>query len=179
MPSSDAAEPADWRPIVAALANADARRIFAEIELGGASAVGASAVGGDGLSPARRRRALDVLIRVGIVTVADGTATIRAERFAQVLREAPSRPRRTGVDRFLDEAGRIDRYPAGAADRAELFRHVAETVLAPGEVVAEAELGERLRRFGDDTAALRRHLVDSGLVGRTASGSSYSRSDAG
>lgn len=173
MSSSDRTEPADWRPLIAALANADARRVFAEVELGRPlDEVGA------GLSPSRRQRALDAATRAGLITVDEDTASVAADRFTRALRDAPARPPRTGVDRFLDAEGRIDRYPSSSADRAELFRHVAATVLAPGEVVDEAELGERLQRFGDDTAALRRHLVDSGLVGRTASGSSYSRTDA-
>ncbi|OJX75524.1 DUF2087 domain-containing protein [Leifsonia sp. 71-9] len=172
MSSPDRSEPADWRPLVAALANADTRRVFAQVELGRPlDEIGA------GLSPSRRRRALDAATRAGLITIQDGAASVAAERFTRALRDAPARPPRTGVDRFLDAEGRIDRYPSSAADRAELLRHVAGTVLAPGEVVDEAELGERLQRFGDDTAALRRHLVDSGLVGRTVSGSSYSRTD--
>lgn len=173
MSSPDRTEPADWRPLIAALANADARRVFAEVELERPL----DEVGAD-LSPSRRQRALDALTRAGLITIEGGAAAVAAERFARALRDAPSRPRRTGVDRFLDAEGRIDRYPSSAADRSELFRHVAETALAPGEAVDEAELGERLERFGDDTAALRRHLVDSGLVVRTASGSSYSRTAA-
>lgn len=172
MASPEYPEPADWRPLVAALANADARRVFAEVELGRPlDEVGAA------LSASRRQRALDTATRAGLITIEEGTASVAADRFTRALRDAPARPPRTGVDRFLDAAGRIDRYPSSAADRAELFRHIAGAVLAPGEVVDEAQLGERLQRFGDDTAALRRHLVDSGLVGRTASGSSYSRTD--
>ncbi len=166
MTTVDPGEPTDWRPIVAALTNADARRVFAEVELGRPL----DSIGAD-RSPSRVRRALDALTRAGLVTVADGTASVAADRFARALRDAPARPPRTGVDRFLDAEGRIDRYPSSATDRASLLRHVVEAVLAPGESVAEAELGERLARFGDDTAALRRHLVDSGLVGRSASGS--------
>ena len=161
---------ADWRPIVAALANAEARRIFAEVELGRPLAeLGA------GLSPSRRRRALDALTRSGLVTVTGDAASIATDRLTRALREAPARPPRTGVDRFLDAEGRIDRYPASAADRAALLSLVADAVLPDGESLDEAELGERLQRFGADTAALRRHLVDAGLVERTVDGSSYSR----
>jgi hypothetical protein len=161
---------ADWRPIVAALANAEARRLFAEIELGRPL----DEVGAD-LSPSRRRRALDALTRGGLVTIAGDAASIDADRFARALREAPARPPRTGVDRFLDAAGRIDRYPSSAADRTALFEHIADAVLPLGETLTEAELGERLQRFGADTALLRRHLVDAGMLTRTATGSAYSR----
>lgn len=160
----------DWRPIVAALANAEARRMFAEIELGHPLAEA-----GAGLSPSRRRRALDALTGAGLVTVSGDTATISADRLTRVLRSAPARPPRTGVARFLDAEGRIDRYPSSAADRTALLEHVADAVLPADETLTEAELGARLLRFGADTAALRRHLVDAGLVERTPTGSSYSR----
>jgi hypothetical protein len=171
MPSDPS--PADgvgWRPVVAALANAQARRVFAEIELG----TPLDAVG-SGLSPSRRERALEVLTRAGLVVVADGVATVAAGRLTSALRDAPARPPRTGIDRFLDAEGRIDRYPSSAADRDALLGHVAQAVLESGEVVDEAELGDRLRRFADDTALLRRHLVDAGLLHRTPTGSAYSR----
>lgn len=165
-----ASESSDWRPIVAALANGDTRRVFAEVELGRPlDEVGA------GLRPARRRRAVDALVRAGLITVDDATATVAADRFADALRDAPHRPRPTGIDRFLDAHGRIARFPSAAADRSALLEHVAGAVLASSETVDEAQLGERLQRFGDDTALLRRQLVDAGLLARTASGSSYSR----
>lgn len=43
------------------------------------------------------------------------------------------------------------------------------------EVLTEAELNERPVPFDEDVAALRRYLVDEGLLMRTRSGSSYSR----
>lgn len=43
------------------------------------------------------------------------------------------------------------------------------------DVLTEAELNERLVPFDEDVAALRRYLVDEGLLMRTRSGSSYSR----
>ncbi len=86
---------------------------------------------------------------------------------------AGGRARPTGVQRFLDAEGRIDRYPSGRADRDELLRWVAEHVLTAGEVVGEREVTDRLARFSGDPAALRRHLVDAGILERTRSGSEY------
>lgn len=51
----------------------------------------------------------------------------------------------------------------------------ALVVFADSEVVDERELSERLLRFGDDPALLRRYLVDFGLVERPRSGSEYAR----
>ncbi|MDL9979760.1 DUF2087 domain-containing protein [Microbacterium candidum] len=153
----------DWRPIVAALANPDTRAVFAEIVLGADDP-------GAGLSPSRRGHALDRLRSAGVI---DDEGMLDAGAFARVLAAAPKRERPTGVDRFLDADGRIDRYPSNAAEREALFAHIATHVLAAGEVVDERELTERLTRFTGDPAGLRRHLVDAGIVERTRSGSEY------
>ncbi|WP_425841761.1 DUF2087 domain-containing protein [Microbacterium sp. PA5] len=94
------------------------------------------------------------------------------------VRPAP-RPRAAADDiaRFLDASGRIDRYPLRAADRGELLQWVAARALPAGVVLAERRVNELLAPYapGEDVAALRRHLVDHGLVDRTASGSEYVR----
>ena len=46
-------------------------------------------------------------------------------------------------------------------------------MLKSGEVVSEREMNERLSVHSEDVAALRRYLVDAGLVERTATGSEY------
>ncbi len=153
----------DWRPIIAALANPDTRAVFAEVVLGADEP-------GAGLSPSRRGHALGVLRTAGVI---DETGMLDAGAFTRVLAAAPRRERPTGVQRFLDADGRIDRYPSRAGDREALLAHVAAEVLVAGDTVSERELTDRLRRFTDDPAALRRHLVDSGLVERTRSGSEY------
>lgn len=163
MPASDSA----WRPVFAALANEATRRVYAEIVLGSDAA-------GSDLSPSRRRHALDALAKAGLI-VAESDGWIVGEVFTEVLASAPRPPRRTGVERFLTAEGRIDRYPANLGEREELLRHVVAQALEPGEVLGEAEINERLSRFSEDTAVLRRYLVDAGLLERTASGSQYAR----
>ncbi|WP_256921928.1 DUF2087 domain-containing protein [Leifsonia sp. NCR5] len=173
----------DWRRIVAALGNADARVVFAEVVLGGAGAAGTAGAAGAGLSPARRRRALAALTASGVVVEQDGALVVDGAVFADALRDAQRRDARgraprTGVERFLDADGRIDRFPANAGERRELLALVASAVLGDSEVVDERELSERLLRFGDDPALLRRYLVDFGLVERTRSGSEYAKTRA-
>lgn len=63
--------------------------------------------------------------------------------------------------------------PVSETDLRELLESIAPDLLAPGEVLTEAEMNERVARFTDETALLRRHLVDHGLVERTRSGSEY------
>lgn len=182
----------NWRRIVAALGNEDARVVFAEVVLGGgadgaggpAGGAGERGAGGRvgttgaahaGLSPARRRRALAALTASGVVVERDGALVVDGAVFADALRDARGRAPRTGVERFLDADGRIDRFPANAGQRRELLALVASAVLGDSEVVDERELSERLLRFGDDPALLRRYLVDFGLVERPRSGSEYAR----
>jgi hypothetical protein len=155
----------DWRPMIAALANPDTRTMFAEIVLGVAEP-------GAGLSPSRRQHTVDLLRSAGMV---DGDGMLDAGVFARVLAAAPQRERATGVQRFLTADGRIDRYPSNAGERETLLAYIVARVLAPDEVVDEREFTERLAVFADDAAALRRHLVDAGLVERTRSGSEYAR----
>ncbi|MGO4534749.1 DUF2087 domain-containing protein [Leifsonia sp. 2MCAF36] len=176
--AADASGPADdsaggdWRPVVAALANADARSVWAQLVVGGTPA-------GAGLAPARKARALALLESAGLVRSVDGSDQPEEAVFRRLLAAASAeQPRRQGVQRFLRVDGRIDRYPAGADDRRELLAHVAASILEPGETVAERDLTERLARFGDDPVALRRYLVDAGLVLRTRSGSEYGLADA-
>lgn len=156
-----------WRPVFAALANPQVRRVYAEIVVG--SDAGAT------LSPSRRRRALDALVTAGLI-VPDDAGWAPTEVFREHLATS-ARPRRTGVERFLTTEGQIDRYPANLSEREELLRHIIAVAIEPGEVLREAVVNERLARFTDDTAVLRRYLVDFALLERTASGSEYARPD--
>ena len=157
--------PERWRPIVAALANDDARRVFARLVV---------APDGDafaGLSPSRRAHVRRQLESAGIIRDVDGEVALQPDVFADVLRQsAVARP--TGIQRFVQD-GRVMQYPARPAERLELLRWIATQTLRTGEVVTERVMTERLSAFTDDSAALRRHLVDAGVVERTASGSEY------
>ena len=151
----------DWRRMLAALANADTRAAFARVTLGLPPEAGA-----------RGARALAALAAAGLVADVDGVPVVSEEGIRAAL-AAGGRARPTGVERFLSADGRIDRYPSGQSDREELLRWVAARVLSAGEVVGEREVTDRLARFSGDPAALRRYLVDAGLLERTRSGSEY------
>lgn len=154
----------DWRPVVALLANDRTRRAWARAVLGD-RAGGPADIDAD-------ERTLNRLVEAGLVTrdaagrvIADGAVFRR-------LLASHAEPTPTGVDRFLRE-GRIDRYPSNAQDRDELLRWAAEGALAPDEVLDESTITEHLSRFADDPIALRRYLVDAGLVHRTPTGAEY------
>jgi hypothetical protein len=156
----------EWRAIIAALANPDAQRLYAEVVLGVADA--------STLSEKKRQRAIGTLTSAGLIQVTDrGRLEITSDRLDQLLADA-AEPRKEGIDRFL-EHGRIQSYPTKPALRREMLEWVAETALTETDVVTEPELGERLEKFHADVATLRRYLVDEGLLLRTPSGTSYSR----
>jgi hypothetical protein len=158
------ADDADWRPVVAALANREAREVWARLVLGEGGLPGNT----------RGARALILLEKAGLIRrERDGDYRPDDAVLRRLLASsAATRPR--GVERFLRPDGRIDRFPAGAADRAALLAHVAEASLPDGETVGERELTERLAEFADDPVTLRRRLVDAGLLARTPTGSAYS-----
>ncbi|TDL45410.1 DUF2087 domain-containing protein [Microbacterium oleivorans] len=154
-----------WRPLVAALANDRVREAFARLTLGASAD---DALGG--LSPSRRRHVVETMRRAGLVTDdlrADG------EAFARVLASAPAAVRPTGVARYLSREGRVIGYPSNPDERRELLTLLAARILAPGEILDERGINERLEAVTDDVAALRRHLVDHDLVERTRSGTEY------
>lgn len=166
---SDSLTTPDARRLLAALSNAEARRVFAEISIAGTP--------GDSLSPAKLKRALERLNGAGLIETVEAEGSIRYRIREHVFRDAlaslSSAPRRSGVERFLTADGRIDRYPAREAARRKLLASVAGRILSTSERVAERELNERLARFTGDVPMLRRYLVDSGIVSRTPDGSAY------
>ncbi|MGO4651157.1 DUF2087 domain-containing protein [Arthrobacter sp. 2RAF22] len=166
---SDSSRTPDARRLLAALASAQARRVFAEIIVGGTP--------GSSLSPAKLERALTLLDQAGLVETAETEGSvryrIREHAFRDALAGLSSAPSPSGVERFLTADGRIDRYPAREADRLKVLAWVATRVLDASERVAEQELNERLTGLTNDVPMLRRYLVDSGIVSRTPDGSAY------
>lgn len=156
----------EWRTMLAALANADARRVYAEVVLTLPDAAG--------LSAKKRDRAVTTLRNAGLIRIDDdGSLNLVADAASDVLeRTAP--PKREGVHRFVRDGG-IEQYPVRPADRRELLSWVVEQSIQLDESLSEAEVNDRLKPFHRDVALLRRYLIDDGLLLRTPSGSSYSR----
>lgn len=154
---------ADWRVLVAALANDDARTVYAQLVLGQEPDLGGTQRAARSVEQSVRK-----LSRAGLV---DDSGRVSGVVFRDLLAAAAS-PRRDGIDRFLVD-GRIVQYPSNPAERQALLQRVAASALQPGEVVDEAEINERLAAFHDDVAVLRRYLVDAQLVERTRSGTEY------
>jgi DNA-binding transcriptional ArsR family regulator len=76
---------------------------------------------------------------------------------------------------FLDAEGRIIAFPAQEKKYQVLLRHVAQ-VFEPDVRYAEKQVNEILSRFNDDTASLRRGLIEYNFMQREGGGGAYWRS---
>ncbi|MFN8167823.1 MAG: DUF2087 domain-containing protein [Candidatus Nanopelagicales bacterium] len=77
----------------------------------------------------------------------------------------PTPPSAEQVLRAHTRDGRIVSMPAKWSRRLVLLDVVAQG-FEPGEVYDETEVNAVLRPWWDDVAALRRYLVDAGMLGR-------------
>lgn len=161
--------PNAWRALVSALADDAAREVYARIVLD--EPVDPVL---DTLPPGKRRRVMDTLLSAGLISVHDEGWRIEPDVFRAALAAAPPAPRPTGVDRFFVD-GRLATYPSRVADRDEVHAHIAERLLTPGETLSECEINDRLADIVDDVAAMRRYLVDTGVLRRERDGTGYSR----
>jgi hypothetical protein len=172
-----AGEPAvlDAARLAGLLADDDRRRVFAAVTLGARepSAVAASA----GLDAARSGRALARLVDAGLVARrADGHLEVAGEVLEGAARSA--RPEmsaargepldETGavLSRFV-RGGRLVSIPSGRSKRLVILNHLAQE-FEPGRRYSESMVNLILGRWHADTAALRRYLVDEGLLDRAA-----------
>nr|WP_201469597.1 DUF2087 domain-containing protein [Microbacterium hydrocarbonoxydans] len=153
-----------WRPLIAILANAETRRVAAELMLGGTLDAATAS-----LSPSRRRRVTEAMVRSGLIDA--DTREFAPDVFREII-ESAAVPRQQGRERFLDGT-RIRQYPANLDERGELLAWVARGAFADGEVLTEGEVNDRLLDYSADVAVLRRYLVDYQLVERTADGTEY------
>lgn len=202
--TDDEAQPAadGWRPVLAALANAEQRLLLAEVILDEERRRGTSIRG------RRREKGLARLAAAGLLaadgttadgptadgstadgTTADGSTSDGTEAAGgrqrwridttglRALLSAPAARDRPSsgddvVDRFVRD-GRIHTFPAKPGPRRRLLQWAAERALSPAEELSEAEATARLARLTADPATLRRYLVDAGWVTRSPDGSGY------
>ncbi|MFR9722510.1 DUF2087 domain-containing protein [Streptomyces sp. MS19] len=75
----------------------------------------------------------------------------------------------------LFASGRLVAIPRRTARREQLLNHLAETLFEPGRDYSEREVNDAIATVHDDTAALRRYLVDAGLLARSPDGTVYRR----
>lgn len=142
------------------------------------------------LPPYEVLRHLEQLEALGLIrTIQSGPATpgretppiyiLAAEVVQQFSKQvlASSRPQ-TRLDDFDGEAfdrkvlkdsmtpdGRLKSIPNQEKKRLVILRHLVQ-VFQPGERYTERQVNDLLRRYNEDTAALRRYMVDNKLLAR-------------
>ncbi|MFD2757749.1 DUF2087 domain-containing protein [Gulosibacter faecalis] len=160
---------AEWRNVIALFVNEQTRHVAGRLLAG--ESVDPEALE---LSPSRRRHVVTAITNSGIAALTDdGVLALTPDVFPRLLAEG-ARPARTGIARFLVN-DRIVTYPSAPAEREELLRWVRDRAIGVDETLTESELNDRLAKFHDDVAVLRRYLVDFELLERRPDGAEYRR----
>ena len=166
----------DAAAIVGLLADDDRRRVVAALTLGSRDVSSVTTM--TGMAPDRVTRALGRLAQAGLVVSADdGSLAVAGAAFQRAARAALARPprrehagepedRRKVLDAFVHD-GLITTIPAARSKRLIVLDWVAQD-FEPGVHYPERQVNEVLSRRHADTAALRRYLVDEGMLDREA-----------
>ena len=140
-----------------------------------------------GLHPADARRALDQLQHNGLVVLIDGvyhlddkkpeTLTRRqleGERSSYAPEPDLEESRRRVLAAHFKPDGKLKQIPLQPAKR-QIILDFLINAFTTGANYTEKEVNLILSRFHPDTAALRRYLVDAGMLARARDGSRYWR----
>ena len=159
--------------LVGLLATSARLRIVAAVVLGASTP--SEVVKATGLGEAEVGTGLTKLLRGGLVTVADDGFTVDANVFACAARSAAAKtepvdygvsdPKVAAVLHAFLVDGRLATIPAAGRKRAIVLEYLV-TAFEPGQRYPEAAVNAILASFHPDTAALRRYLVDEGLLSR-------------
>jgi hypothetical protein len=167
--------PFDARELVGLLADDDRRRAVAALVLGATTIEGVQA--DTGLSVRSAARAVQRLVDAGLVIRGDdATLHLLGEAFALAARaEAERAPRSVEHDdepanvarvlRVFVRDGRLTSIPTVRAKRVIVLDWLAQR-FEPGRHYPEATINLMLSAVHPDTAALRRYLVDEGIMAR-------------
>jgi hypothetical protein len=172
--SNSGTEPPTAAALVGALADTDRRRAFAAVQLGARTLDDVAAA--SGLAVDRAAKALGKLADAGAV-VDDGGLCVPDSVFQQAARVALARPAsdehadlpadtRRVISAFVVD-GRLTQIPAVRAKRMVVLDWLAQD-FEPGRRYTEPAVNLIIGRRHPDTAALRRYLVDEGLLDREA-----------
>jgi len=112
----------------------------------------------------------------------DGVDSLARRQFDGQPREsyapAPdlSEQRRKVLKAYLNADGSLKQIPSQPGKLQIILDYVVEA-FTPGALYTEKEVNTLMRRFHIDTAALRRYLVDRGMLERKSDGSQYWRTE--
>lgn len=153
--------------LVSALADAERLELYARVVTAGACGVPAAEFSGG-----RAPRHLAELVGAGLVRERDGRVAAVTGVFAAALREQRPAAPRDPVDALFRD-GRLVSVPARREVRSKVLDRISRRLFAPGTDYDEKQVNAVLRTCFDDTAALRRYLVDEGHLDRTDDGGVY------
>lgn len=154
-------------PVIAALSHPTVRRVFAEIELGQFSM--------SDEDDAQVAKALTQLERARMIRLSkDSGYIVDTAAFRDLLKDenAEEGEALASISRFLRE-GKITQFPRKQSEREQLMRYVAAACFSGGSKLTEAQVDEKISVYHEDTALIRRYLVDHGIVKRAVDGSAY------
>jgi hypothetical protein len=169
--------PFEARELVGLLADEDRRRVFAALVLGASDMESVRSV--SGLDTRACAKALQRLVDTGLVVRGDdGLHHLLGEAFALAARaEAERTPRSEEHDdqpenvakvlRSFVREGRITSIPMARAKRVVLLDWLVQR-FEPGRRYSEERVNLIIAEVHPDTAALRRYLVDEGMLDREA-----------
>lgn len=158
--------------LVALLAEPDRMRVFAAVVLGATNLYEVTEQ--TGLANRAVAAAVRRLSDGGLLVTEDDRLVARLDLFKEVVREYgreraaealdPDRGRAAILRAFIVD-GRLVSIPAPQGRRRVILEHIA-TAFEPGVRYQEREVDAILRSWHADHAALRRYLVDEGLMAR-------------
>jgi hypothetical protein len=168
--------------VLRALSDPARLSLLARIAEAGEAGCSLATAAGEGGAAKSARKQVGQLTAAGLVEARESALVARLDRIREALDElaggddddAVAGPRRV---RALFSRGRLVEIPRAPELRLELLRHLVER-FEPGRSYREAEVNALLREVHDDHAALRRYLVDAGLLGRDDDGATYWRAGA-
>ncbi|MEP7045952.1 MAG: DUF2087 domain-containing protein [Ilumatobacteraceae bacterium] len=163
----------DSTALVGLLADAHRRRVVAAVELGALHVD--EIVSATGLNATQVAKALGKLVDTGLVVNGANGLVVAGDSFQRAAREANTRPPST---EFADEPddvrkvmrafvvdGRLQSIPAAANKRLVILDWLAQE-FEPGRTYSEKMVNLILGKRHADTAALRRYMVDEGILDR-------------
>jgi hypothetical protein len=170
---------------VKAMADADRLRIVGLLSLGDKRAAEIASALGMHLSDINRH--LEQLIASGVVRETDGVYDLNekaiealargqfeGKRKSYVPQEDQKEDARKVLKNFLNEDGTLKQIPPMGNKLLILLNFIVDAFTFDTNYT-EKEVNTILRRFHLDTAALRRYLVDYGLMARESDGTKYWR----
>jgi hypothetical protein len=160
--------------LVSALADPGRLRILSRIVLAGDAGITAEAL--DAAEPGSARP-LARLTAAGLVSRSpEGVLTARQEAFSEALRPEPRTDEEThlaAVRALFTPEGRLTAIPVRREVRRALLEYLTDRMFQVGAVYSEAEVNIAIRQYWDDHPAMRRYLVENGLLLRSPDGSCY------